>query len=275
MPFALRHLFAVTGSIAFVAACSVGEATYIDIEVPLKVASATRVCDSPFVKPNLTTLRACGGGKGHCYDGTKSEFTEQLSNAECGGGTDVCTPDTLLAAGGSKLKSCTFFLGNKPGACLSLLVKDAAAHKDELKQDVCDPDERCVPCVNPLDNKETHLCDPLGMHDKACVGGAAEALPPSCCHGSGTCMNPEAAPEGQRDSLSHDSCPGGKLCAPAAMVDGNPVHCDVAGINGVCLDICFAAMLGPVQRTMRGGCGPTELCMPCAIGKGQGMPGCN
>jgi hypothetical protein len=34
-------------------------------------------------------------------------------------------------------------------------------------------------------------------------------------------------------------------------------------------------MLKGVQRPARGECAPTEICLPCVIGKSQGMPGCD
>jgi hypothetical protein len=88
-------------------------------------------------------------------------------------------------------------------------------------------------------------------------------------------MNREAAPADSRDDLARDTCPETKLCAPRAMVEGTPVKCSVTGVSGVCLDLCFATMLGPVGKAMRGGCGPTEVCLPCAVGKSRGMPGCD
>ena len=81
-------------------------------------------------------------------------------------------------------------------------------------------------------------------------------------------------PEDKREDLSRDTCMAGKLCAPAAMVSGNPDHCKVLGVPGVCLDVCFARMLSPAVSVVKGQCRPTEVCMPCLIGKGQGMPGC-
>jgi hypothetical protein len=252
-------------------ACSIGETSYETVTLPVRARSETRTCESPFAKPDLAALEGCGEGKGHCFDGAKVPLPAEKLTA-CSG-PNVCVPDKLLAAGGGKLKACTFFMGNKPGACMSLLVKDIAANKEMLKQDVCDADERCAPCINPLDGVDTHLCDAIGVHEAPCVGGAAAKLE-SCCHGFGVCMNESAAPEDQRGNLSRETCPANKLCAPAAMVEGPPVKCEVLGADGVCLDTCFARILGPTAPVMRAGCGPTEICLPCAIGKSQGMPGC-
>ncbi|MBX3209007.1 MAG: hypothetical protein KF764_28500 [Labilithrix sp.] len=253
-------------------ACSIGEATTETVTLPVRARKETRTCESPFVKPDLSTLESCGDGKGHCFDGARTGIPAQ--NLTACSGADVCLPDALLTAGGGKLKACTFFLGNKPGACLSLLVKDIEANKDMLKQDVCEPDERCAPCVDPTNGKDTQLCGDIGVYEAPCSGGEA-ARAPTCCHGFGVCMNEEAAPEDSRGDLSRETCGEKQLCAPAAMVEGTPVKCDVLGVAGVCLDTCFAGMLKPTTPVMRGGCGPTEVCLPCVVGKSQGMPGCD
>jgi hypothetical protein len=263
-----RALVLLALTLALVA-CRIGEKDYETITYPLRIAPTTRTCNSPFVAPDMSTLKACGNGLGHCFAGDKTA----IPNLPACEGSDVCVPDKVLAANGTKLKACTF-LGGKPGACVSLLIQDITAHKDQLQPDVCDKDiERCAPCISPLDGSNTHLCEEAGVHTEACTGGSG-AEQASCCHGSGVCMNPDAAPEDQRGSLHHDICPDGKLCAPAALVDGNPTRCHAFGDKGVCIDVCFAAQLAPSGPVMRSVCGPTEICLPCVIGAGQGMPGC-
>jgi len=252
------------------AACTIGENQYETVEQPARTVSEVKTCSGAFTKPDVSTLKACGDGKGHCYDGAKTS----LSNLPaCEGGSDSCIPDKVLEANGGKLKSCTFFVGNKPGVCMSTIVKDIAAHQNELQKDVCDDDERCAPCVDPRDGSDTHICDETGIYQDACKGGAGAQLP-TCCHHQGVCISPEAAPADQRDSMTPDICRDSKVCAPASLVDGHPKYCTVFGDQGVCLDVCFAKMLGPARKVLRNECGPTEVCLPCLIGKGQGVPGC-
>lgn len=267
----LTRLFAALAITAPIVACQLGD-QHETIELPLREVSTTRTCDSPFQKPNVGELEACGDGKGHCFEATKSPL-DPTQLPDCGGGR-VCVPDKVLSAGGTKLKACTFFLQNKPGACVSLLLKDINAHKGQLQPDVCDPDERCAPCINPQNGLDTHLCDDVGVHEAACKSGSGEA-DDLCCHGAGVCINREAAPPDKRDDLIRDTCDEGKACAPTSMVDGAPVKCDVLGASGVCIDLCFANMLRGAKTVLRGGCGPTEACLPCVIGKGQGVVGCD
>ena len=250
-------------------ACSVGETTYESVTQPVRAANLTRTCDSAFAKPDLSALESCGGGKGHCFDGTKISQTKLTA---CKGG-DLCVPDKILASSGDKLKACTFFVGNKPGACLSTVVPDIAAHQDQLQRDVCDEGERCAPCIDPTNGQDTHLCDAIGVHEKACVGGVGAATATSC-HVAGSSLNADAVPEDQRSSLHQDTCHTSKVCAPASLVDGHPVKCHALALSGVCIDVCFAGVLRAAGTTLRGDCGPTEVCLPCVVGAGQGVPGC-
>ena len=259
---------------AGVTACSIGETRYEKITLPVRVQKETRTCDSPFVAPDLSTLKKCGSGKSHCFPASKTSFPKEEFDACEGGDDEICLPDQLLSAGGKKPKECKFLTGD-PGACVPISIKQVGENKDMLKQDACEPDERCAPCVDPRNGSDTHLCEEQGVHEKECVGGPGEegSVEP-CCHGAGLCLKQEMVPEDQRGDMSREVCSEGKLCAPAAMAEGNPVKCDVLGFSGVCLDVCFAQMLKGTAQVTRAGCGPTEICLPCVIGKGQGMPGC-
>jgi hypothetical protein len=251
-------------------ACTVGETTYETVVQPVRAVSAVKTCSGAFAKPDVSTLTVCGGGKGHCYDGAKTAIT---GLPDCPGGSDACIPDKVLASNGGKLKTCKFFVEDKPGVCMSTLLKDIALHQNELQRDVCDEDERCAPCIDPRNGNDTHICDPIGVYENKCKGGPGQQEQ-TCCHGEGVCINQDAAPADQRDSMVHDSCALPKVCAPAAMVDGNPTHCNVYGASGVCIDLCFSKMLMGAQKLLRAGCGPTAVCLPCFIGSGQGVPGC-
>lgn len=255
-----------------IAACSIGEANHITEVYPARKVSSVKVCDSGFQAVDLSTLEACGNGQGHCYPGDKVMATGLPACAKDG---DVCVPDKMLSANGQKLKSCKFFTDGREGVCGSLLIGELAQNASLIPpSDECDKDnERCTPCVDPRDGSDTHVCDPTGAHVEACVGGAGK-VEQTCCHNAGVCMLPTAAPEDQRDSLPHDSCGASKVCAPAALVDNNPTRCYVLGLPGVCLDICFAAILGPSKPVTNSDCRATEVCLPCVVGKGQGMPGC-
>ncbi len=257
-----------------VAACSIGEMTMETVTYQAQTkSSGQKKCEPPYAKPELSELKECMGGEGHCVDKTKIPSADDLEVCDA---ETVCLPNKIITAAGKKLKSCTFRIGKEqPGVCVGLAIPRIVQFKDVLVPDVCDPDERCTPCVNPEDGKDNPLCDEVGVFENACTGGGkGKGGAESCCHMAGVCMLEDSLPEDQTENLSADTCSGGKLCVPQSQVSGTPKTCDVLGADGVCIDLCFASMLRGVGRVMRAGCGPTEICMPCLIGKGQGMRGC-
>jgi hypothetical protein len=256
-------------------ACTIGETRYETVKMPVLQSTESITCDSPIAKPSLDQLKTCGGdkGKGHCFDSKKLPMPPEML-PPCDGGNEVCVPDEIFLANGGKLKSCTFVMGNKPGACMSLLVKMVEDYKDMMTQDVCAPDERCAPCTNPLDGTPTHLCDDaIGVHEQDCTvhaGGPMER----CCHAMGVCMAEDAAPAQFKDKMKRESCGESQLCAPASAVTGKTTTCSVLGASGVCMDLCFVQVFEPSAPLTRVNCGPTEVCMPCALMSGMPMPGC-
>ncbi len=130
---AARFAVVAVGALGLIA-CSIGEASYETVENPVRKVSTIKTCTGAFAKPELASLTACGDGQGHCYSGMKTPLP-QLPACTRGSG-DTCIPDKVLQANGGKLKACTF-LNGKPGACMSLLVKEIADHKGQLQPDVC------------------------------------------------------------------------------------------------------------------------------------------
>ena len=247
-----------------------------------------------FVKPDLSKLIPCGDGKGHCYDKSKTPMSDKL--VACADANEVCVPDEVLEAGGSTLQICTFVLGG-PGACFTadLVPEIVEQGGGQLTQDVCAPDQRCVPCVNPLSNEKepTPFCQPIGVHANACSGGVngagsggasgsapAPAQQPCCTtkgKSNGVCLPEHVIPEDRRDQTKQDACGAGDRCVPSAFVSGKPVKCS-AGLlgSGVCMDECFDDMmsLGADLGILDGeGCGDTEVCVPCTFA-GKDVPGC-
>ena len=272
MTFLRRSAVVVVCSLV-ATACAIGETRYETAIEPLQKASDSVSCTGNFAKPDLAALEPCGDGKGHCYDAAHTPSADKL--VACPDATKVCVPDEILEAGGGKLKSCTSIIG--PGGCVTatLIPEIIKQGGSALKPDVCAATQLCVPCIDPTHgNAPTPFCQAIGVNEGTCSHGAGTRAP-SCCHSAGICMTRDGVPEDSRDDLSRDTCPVNNLCAPAAMVSGDPRKCSLFGLSGVCLDVCFAKMLSTTTQVTRSGCGPTELCMPCLIGKGQGMPGCS
>jgi hypothetical protein len=239
-------------------------------------------CADDFTKPDVSKLEACGGGKGHCYDANKISFASMLG--PCPDASKVCVPNEVLAAGGGKLKSCTSIVG--PGGCVaaSLFPDFEKLGGSALKQDVCDAGLTCVPCTDPRNGgSPTPVCQPIGVHQNACgtiaapPASAPSSPPPqaaTCCKGRGSCVSESSIPQAERNSTKSDTCASGNKCVPA----GAPRTCDGGAFGpGVCVDTCFdlmmpaAASLGLLHTK---GCNTTELCVPCGLVMGQGVPGC-
>jgi hypothetical protein len=260
-----------------IVACRIGETRYVEETYLLKKASADVSCDSPFKAVELSSLEECGDGKGkgHCYEAKKFALSGGL--APCMKSGDVCVPDEMLKAGGGKLNPCHSIIGD--GACVQagLFPELDRRGKGILQRDSCDEGFTCAPCKNPeANNAPTGYCEPIGVHEEACVGGKGQPVE-TCCHFAGVCLAPDGVPADKRDYLEADSCTDGKLCAPATVADGAPVKCTgPAGLEGVCLDVCFSRILVSTEGVLGGGgCRASEVCLPCALGKSQGLPGCD
>ncbi len=288
----MRTLVMLAGA-AVVSACSIGSPVHLiyngdDDDDSVSTTTASLSCDSPFVTPDLSTLTVCGatagGTGGHCYDADKVPTMGTLPTAGCAS-AQVCVPDAVLSAGGTTpLKTCTSVIG-KPGACASLFIAEIAKEKAQLTQDACTSDERCVPCVNPLNGTDTPFCQPIGVHQDAC--GAAEAgastpaatTPQLCCPTEGppqgVCLQGDNIPASQRGNVEQNVCPPDYSCVPSSLVNNDPVSCSSAEGSGVCVDSCFTGDLGE-RALLQGSCpGPRDKCVPCLIGKGEGLPGCD
>jgi hypothetical protein len=252
--------------------------------------AAATCSTTDFVKPDLASLTACGDGKGHCFAKDKVSLASMLT--ACPNAAEVCVPDEILQAGGQPLKTCSSIIG--AGGCVTAtlipeIVKQAGG---ALKPDVCSATQLCVPCTDPTHgNAPTPFCQPIGVHQNACsadaAGGAdggAAALPPTqpCCttngKSNGVCIAETAVPEAQRSQTKQDACTTGNKCVPAAFVAGKPVTCSGGLLGaGVCMDQCFNDMMkfaGGIGILSSAGCGTTEVCVPCGLVSGQGVPGC-
>lgn len=240
---------------------------------PLKTGG-TKACSGAFATPDLSTLKPCFDGKGHCYDKTKVASTDGLE--VCDDAT-VCVPNSVLAAGGKRLKGCTSQIAGKPGVCVEVAIPEVKKNEAAIIQDICGEGEKCLPCVDPITDRANPFCDEkVGVHQDACTdtgeGGTART---TCCHLAGVCVSKDAVPGDQADQLEAQGCPENKICAPTDQVDNAPTKCDLPGGHGVCMDKCFASMLEGVSRMLRSSCRATEVCIPCLVGKGQGMRGCD
>jgi hypothetical protein len=234
------------------------------------------------------------GGKAHCLAKAKSTQRIRDTMAPCPDDA-YCVPDNVLKSGGGKPKTCQSQYGE--GACRSICVPAVAEKKNLLKQGECDPDEVCVPCINPLDKKPSGAC-PTAEDDKKAEDAAKNCAKPgtpgtpttdggaqpekkTCCATKGTCIATSSVPPERQDNLNSNDCEQDQKCVPIEMIDPNfkPQKCNASflagGGPGVCLSKClqfdFLTSLGLWQQE----CDEDHVCAPCQQnGKPSGAPGC-
>lgn len=222
-----------------------------------------------------STLPACGAADGgaHCLPEKNVPQALVAELATCGT-SGRCVPDKLIESGGRFIpKTCASALGAE-GRCQSMAVPSVAAQAT-LPIDVCDANERCVPCFNPVDGTPTGACT------TSCDGGpkAPAKLFPSCCGSEGKCVPTSLVPPAQRASL--DACAQDSLCVPTEHLNPAfvPQKCsgeiffddyDGVCLNDRCLDLGSSAWL-----LDDGNCPNGKTCVPCTRnGEPTGAPGC-
>jgi hypothetical protein len=263
---------------------------------PSGASDAAMTCSAKFTKPDLSTLTACGNGKGHCA--VKANMTTPMQKFfgpdTCKDG-QVCVDDEFIKAGGSELKKCTSSLAGA-GRCVvydlnAPMVADGRGAVLKTAKSECDAGLTCVPCVDPTNNNaDTGICHPAGLTDGACSAAgsdttsAAPAAPAAeCCGGKGQCMLKSGMPNGAGDKMEQDTCADANVCAPKALVAGQASKCTTMLMSGICLGGCFNSMLekvGEVGLLRQGDCADAESCVPCSVikkfiaGDGTPVPGC-
>lgn len=308
-----RTSFALAASLLVLSACTLASPTYItakegdsssdDEDSKEKKLSGENTGDDSssdaagassckLAKPDMSKLTACESGKGHCYAKDKVPNYGPLLIA-CAKAGEVCVPDEILEAGGGKLKTCKSY-GGIDGACVtsSLIPEIAKQGGSVLPKDVCDADQQCLPCTDPITKKDTGFCKAIGVSDASCTGGAADpgtggsstapAAATPCCvtngRAGGVCIAATLVPEEQRDDTKRDVCGAQDKCVPKSLAEGKPVKCSAGFLgSGVCLDKCFNSMMAAASSfgvLSQDRCLNTEVCIPCLFAKDKGMPGC-
>src|SRR5438270_4175895 len=110
-----------------------------------------------------STLPSCGAAvcadspNAHCVPQDKVPANVGAQLAKCSDGGSYCVPDSFIKSGGAAPPTCKS-LNGADGVCLSVCVPQVKQYESLLPQDVCAADERCAPCVNPLNNMSSGAC---------------------------------------------------------------------------------------------------------------------
>jgi hypothetical protein len=175
-----------------------------------------------------------------------------------------CVPDNYLAtAGFFVLKRCSSLEGAE-GRCVSSCIPEIREQKQRLPQDICDTDEKCAPCFDPLTGAETGSCR------TSCDPGPTEPAVrfESCCKGRGSCVPDFVVEPKWRSSLGADTCAeSDKVCIPNEFYDVHgfiPKTCAAAGGGeGRCLAECIPMVATQADRLVKSSCSEGSLCVPC------------
>lgn len=239
-----------------------------------------------------STLPACcqGVGEAHCVASDKIPSTLASQLDKCSGG-GYCVPDPFIKSGGKAPPTCKS-LNMADGVCLSLCVPQVSMYKDLLPQDTCAADERCAPCVNPLNGMNSGACD-IGKStgcDPGAGGGTGgtgggnnpppapmcpytgpaiidpSTLPP-CGMGGAHCLKAALVPATMASQLA--ACPGSTdLCVPDVFIAsaGNyiPKSCNsLDNAEGRCLNTAIPQVSKQASQLTQDTCAAYEKCVPC------------
>jgi len=169
--------------------------------------------------------------------------------ATCSGG--FCTPDDYIATYGKFLTKVCQSVDGAEGRCISTCIPQVEDRLTQLPQRDCAPSERCAPCFDPIDGRDTRACN------QGCDAGPTQ--PPytftSCGSGEGLCVPKELVPTELQAAVPPDTCTQtDHVCAPIEKVK------DLNYNFPVCVPTSAAALLAqPGPNGQTGGCVPIYL----------------
>lgn len=220
-------------------------------------------------------------GGAHCVDSVPDELTGVVDTCAGGG---FCVPDPFIETGGVFTPLSCASISGAAGVCLSGCIPQVKDYWGILPQDVCADDERCIPCINPIDDTDTGACnisytcedgagggggddDPT---EAACPHEGAPVIDPTtlpACGAGGHCLSNALVPADMAAQLA--SCPDNQsMCVPDEFIaaGGNfiPPTCEsVAGAEGRCLSNVLPDVQAQATLLPQADCGAAHLCVPC------------
>lgn len=265
--------------------CEIGETSGTACNAPTSSSSSSSTGDTqpaspaacPYTGPPVvdpSTFPSCGDGA-HCTPANLVPATQASKLATCA--TGLCVPDKAIAAGGNYLPKTCKSIAAAEGRCTNVNIPAVAAQKDKLPRDLCDANERCAPCFDPVSGAATGACSSVSCD--------SPKNPPfkfkNCCNQSGTsrgkCVPTSSVPAAQQSKLNTDVCAEGQeLCAPDEQLD--PTYkaktCSgsaplIGSYTGACVSTCanVPAILS------QGDCTTGFKCAPCTL-LGQSTGAC-
>ncbi|MCB9560946.1 MAG: hypothetical protein H6708_11110 [Kofleriaceae bacterium] len=240
-------------------------------------------CEGPLGPPrDPAALPACCTdfvGGAHCLDDVPAELRDFLG--ACAGG-GYCVPDPFIETGGVFEPLTCASIGDAEGRCLSGCVPQVQDYWGILPQDACADDERCVPCVSPIDGTDTGACKIAFSCEGGAGGGGGDPVQPACPHTGDPVIEPSTLPACAAGAhcLSNAlipadlagrlaDCPGADAkCVPDELIasggDFIPSTCEsVAGAEGRCLSTALPEVADQAALLPASTCAADHLCVPC------------
>ncbi|MDP6946216.1 MAG: DUF1587 domain-containing protein, partial [Myxococcota bacterium] len=113
-------------------------------------------------------LPSCCDGDGGCIDRLMIPESLQVHMESCDE-DHLCAPKSIMEVvqkeGFFAPRECTslagfaWYLDGMPGACVSTCFPEIWAYESFFPQDVCDDGELCAPCIDPMTEESTGVCD--------------------------------------------------------------------------------------------------------------------
>jgi hypothetical protein len=176
-----------------------------------------------------------------------------------------CVPEIYIETGGNFLAETCTSVDGAEGRCLSLCVPEVEEQQGFIPRDLCQQDELCAPCYDPITGED------MGSCRISCDTGPTR--PPylfaECCDGISVCIPGDLVPESDRSSLDRDSCSRSTdLCVPKEMAM-NPLGFVAESCRSWmdaearCLPACLPDARKNAPRIEQGTCPDGYLCSPC------------
>lgn len=253
-------------------------------------AGASDALCGPLTDKLLAELTPCCAeyGGAHCIDSVPPEFQALVDVCPDGG---YCVPDLFILDGGAVQPEKCLSIGDVDGRWISGCIPQVAANASLLPTDDAHPGEFCVPCVSPLDQTSTGVCeigttcggDPGGGPGGDPGGGGAtcddpgspidpsifEPCPSAC---GGRCVDKALLPDPNDPSVANlgECAPGsGQLCVPDEILAskglGVPDTCDWYGLEGRCMSECLPQIGEQISQgfVVKSTCPDHHFCAPC------------
>ncbi|MBI2895648.1 MAG: hypothetical protein HYY06_18975 [Deltaproteobacteria bacterium] len=242
--------------------------------------------DEPISCPDfdLASLEGCcDDGEAHCVP--RGSYPSLLEDAAEPCGDGVCIPDAVIVGGNGYTPPSCASIGDAAGVCVSICVPEVRANMGILPVDTCGASERCVPCVNPLTNEDTGVCNTLTC-DEGGGEGEGEGEPPpeytcenpptepvvdpalfgACCEGA-HCVPNALVPADQAAMLASCDDDAGR-CIPDELIETSgiytaPTCSSIVGLEGRCMSTCIPDIQAQASLLPQSTCEATQRCVPC------------